>query len=104
MVRHEELAREGIPYLQRAPSALTIYPQYYMRFIGRLLHETERQVMGATGYFWVEILGDQEGTHYPRGLADAYSKYFCLPLFKQSAINFLRIVVHRPRPGLTLLC
>ena len=34
MIRHQELKRDALPYLQAAPNGVTIYPQYYLKNIG----------------------------------------------------------------------
>eukprot|EP00353_Schmidingerella_taraikaensis_P005184 CAMPEP_0185593340 /NCGR_PEP_ID=MMETSP0434-20130131/71156_1 /TAXON_ID=626734 ORGANISM="Favella taraikaensis, Strain Fe Narragansett Bay" /NCGR_SAMPLE_ID=MMETSP0434 /ASSEMBLY_ACC=CAM_ASM_000379 /LENGTH=56 /DNA_ID=CAMNT_0028219845 /DNA_START=171 /DNA_END=337 /DNA_ORIENTATION=+ len=44
MIRHGELAQDGIPYLMPVPNRLTIYKQYYLKHLGVWLNILERWV------------------------------------------------------------
>ena len=58
MIRHEELGKDGIPYLMPAPTAITIYPQYYLKAIGTWLRMVEHWLAIHGKKLWMDRTGD----------------------------------------------
>ena len=93
MVRYDEIKRDALPYLQAAPTAITIYPQYYLRSIGHKLRNFEYWLSTDGKRLWAKTFNDPELESYPHALIQRFQAVCFLPHFKQSAMNFLKIFV-----------
>ena len=100
MVRYEELAQEGIPYLMPAPSAISIYPQHYLKHIGVGLNFFERWLAVDGKNLYIHLSGDIDLVNWPRDSIEKFAKLFFIPIAKQKAMNFLKYIA---APGIVIL-
>mmetsp|Transcript_14501 Transcript_14501/g.17326 ORF Transcript_14501/g.17326 Transcript_14501/m.17326 type:complete len:122 (+) Transcript_14501:327-692(+) len=93
MIRHGELAQDGIPYLMPVPNRLTIYKQYYLKHLGVWLNILERWVAIDGKGLWASWLNDPELKKYPHEALGNFAKVFFKPIAKQKATLFIKMVI-----------
>ena len=84
-----------------APSALSIYPQHYLKHIGVGLNYFERWLAVDAKNLYIRLSGDIELINWPRENLEKFARLFFMPLAKQKAMNFLKYIA---APGIVILC
>ena len=83
-----------------APTGLSIYPQYYLKYIGVWLNSVERWVAVDGKNLYISLTGDTELTNWPKDTIDKFAKVCFIPVAKQKATNFVKYFA---LPGLLVL-
>ena len=85
-----------------APTAITIYPQYYLKAIGTWLRMVEHWLAIHGKKLWMDRTGDIKLVYWPHSALGKLDDFCFEPLPKQGALNFLKIFC-LPAMGLLLI-